>query len=387
METTAPLRPNVEPGAWSARGSAAKMCSRVPDRKPIRVLLVEGDPDLAQVVDEAAKDTHHWFLTDRVTNLREALVVIEAAPPALVLLGQDLPDSKGMATVRTVVERFPGLPVVVLTDVEAPSDGTEALRAGAQDYLDRSAITPALLEKTLRYAVERTNFAAAIARQQRELEDFATQAAHDLNAPLRSMSGFADILTSKLADELSEQDREYLRQISTGARRLQGLISGLLSYARAGHGEDFTVIELDAVARGVVEDLAAVISEAGAVVHCESLPSVRGQATAVGVALRNLIANAIKYRSKEPPRVQIESRPLGERCLVAVRDNGIGIDREHVDRILRPFTRLHAQTAYEGAGLGLATVDRIVRRHGGTLRVASEVGRGSVFSFDLAVAR
>ena len=351
------------------------------------MLLVEGDADLTEVVASAAQHTRHWFLSERVTNLRDALVAIDASPPALVLLDQDLPDSKGTATVHAVVERFPGLPVVVLTDVEAPSDGMEALRAGAQDYLDRSAITPALLEKTLRYAVERTTFAAAIARQQRELEDFATQAAHDLNAPLRSMSGFADILTAKLAADLSEQHREYLAQISSGARRLQGLISGLLSYARAGNDEELTVVRLDAVANEVVEDLAAVISEADAVVECEPLPSVRGQPTGVRLALRNLIANAIKYRSEDRPLIRIESRPLGERCLVTVRDNGIGIDREHVNRILRPFTRLHAQAAIEGSGLGLATVDRIVRRHGGTLRVASEVGRGSVFSFDLAVAR
>lgn len=359
----------------------------MPDRKPIRVLLVEGDADLGELVDDSAGQTRHWFLSDRVTNLREALEIIATVPPALVLLDLDLPDSKGTATVRAVVDRFPGLPVVVLTNPETSSDGTEALRAGAQDYLDRSTITPALLDKTLRYAVERTNFAAAIARQQQELEDFATQAAHDLNAPLRSMSGFADILMAKLADDLSEQHREYLAQISSGARRLQGLISGLLSYARADHHEEFTVVELDAVARGVVQDLAATISEAEAVVECGPLPSVRGQATAIGLALRNLIANAIKYRSQEPPLVRVESRPLGDRCLVAVRDNGIGIGHEHVDRILRPFTRLHAPSAYEGAGLGLATVDRIVRRHGGTLRVASELGQGSVFSFDLAIAR
>ena len=375
------------PHAWTVHGSTAIMCARVPDRTPIRVLLVEGDAKLAGAVDDAARQTRHWLLSDRVTNLQEALVAIDATPPDLVLLDEDLPDSQGTATLRTVVERFPELPVVVLTDAETPSDGTDALRAGAQDYLDRSAITPALLDKTVRYAVERFDFAAAIARQQHELEDFATRAAHDLNAPLRSMSGFADILTAKLSDDLSEQHRVYLTQISSGARRLQGLISGLLSYARAGSDEELTVVDLGAVASQVIEDLADPIAEAEAVVECESLPTVHGQPMGLGLALRNLITNALAYRSERPPFIRVESRPIGGRCLIAVRDNGIGIEREQVQRILRPFTRLHAQQEIAGAGLGLATVDRIVRLHGGTLRVASEVGQGSVFSFDLPVAR
>jgi len=380
-QATVSARPKVVPSAglvWCTTGCQDRRS--VLDRT-IRVLLFEDDAQVVTMVSSAASGSECFQITECVGSVREALDSIAAAPPDAILMGSQLGGAKG---VETLAQRSPGLPIVVITATD--SGASEMLRAGAQDTLTRTSANPALLEKAIQYAMERASFAAAIARQQHELEQFAVRAAHDINAPLRAMSGFSEILAATLAPELSDDHRGYLEQISVGAKRLQRLVSDMLTHVRAGRDEDPRRLELADVARDVVEELSDVIAETGTVVECDPLPRVHGQQTGITTVLRNLLRNAITYRSERAPVIRLEARPLGPRCLVSVRDNGIGMKREDVDRILRPFERLHSHAAYEGSGLGLATVDRVVRRHGGMLRIASKPGRGSVVSFDLPVA-
>lgn len=320
-------------------------------------------------------------------SLQDAFEKIETLKPDVVLLDLNLPDSTGVATVDAVLDRCRPLPVVVLTAQADSAAVASVLRAGAQDYLDKGEATSEVLARTVRYARDRGEYARTIAEQQGELERFASTAAHDMSAPLRSMAGFSAILSRELAGQLDPKHEEFLRHIDLGAQRLQTLLRDLLEYARSGHREDPQVTSIPAVYDAIVSELEAPIRAAGAAIQIDAPHSVECEPTAIRVVLRNLVDNALKYKSTRPLEIEIRTQEDDGRCIVSVADNGLGIAADQQARIMEPFARLHAHNKVPGSGLGLATVDRIVRRHGGTLRVASEVDRGSVFSFDLAVAR
>ena len=355
----------------------------MPQIDPVRVFLVEDDLDFAELIRDSAQVRGDWALIGHAATLKDALIAIERTRPDVVLLDLKLPDSDGTATVDAIVQRFHPLAIVVLTSLDARAASSAALRAGAQDYLDKGEATPAVLSRTVRYARERASYAATIAEQQKEIEKFATHAAHDLAAPLRSMRGFAAILEEELDGRLEGDQREYLRHIISSSKRLQELITDLMKYARAGHGEDSSQVDLADVVEHVLEELATVLRETAAEVVLGDFPVVFGQASALRQALRNLVGNAVKFTGGRTPRVEISARTEANRHVIEVRDNGIGIEGDYLERIFEPFTRLHGQSEYEGSGLGLAVVDRIVRRHSGKLRVESEVGIGSVFMIEL----
>ncbi len=350
---------------------------------PVRVFLVEDDIDFAELIGHAADTRRDWTLIGHATSLQAAIIEIEATQPDVVLLDLNLPDSDGTATVEAIVERFHPLAIVVLTSLDATEAYSTALRAGAQDYLDKAEATPAVLSRTVRYARERASYAATIARQRKEIEDFATHAAHDLSAPLRSMRGFAELLEEELEGRLQGDEQEFLGHIVSSATRLQGLIADLMEYARAGHGEKPAPVDLGEVVEHVLGELGTVIHGSETQVVVGELPVVYGQASALRQALRNLIANAIKFSGDRTPHIEIRGRAERGHHLIEVHDNGIGIANEFLERILQPFSRLHGQSEYEGSGLGLAVVDRIVQRHSGRMRIESEVGVGSVFTIEL----
>lgn len=223
--------------------------------------------------------------------------------------------------------------------------------------------------------------AERLARTNDDLQEFAYVASHDLSEPLRMVTSYLDLIVRRYDDRLDDTGREFIHYAVDGAQRMRALIDDLLRFARVGAsvvgGDD---VDLDAVVRHVLHDLAAVLEETGAeVVIDRPLGHVRGDELQLGLLLQNLVANAVKFRGDRPPVVEIacEHDELGHR--LTVRDNGIGIDPQHVDRIFQIFTRLHPREAYDGTGIGLSICRRIAERHGGRIEVASVLGEGSTF--------
>jgi len=349
----------------------------------VRVLLVEDDPDFAMLIEHGASKRRDWKLVGRAESLADAIEQIREKEPEVVLLDLGLPDSDGTDTVKAIVERFHPMAIVVLTALDSLAVATEALRAGAQDYLDKSEASPALLARTVRYARERARHAETIARQQRELADFATNAAHDLQAPLRSMTVFAEMLEEDLGDSLGERERESVRHIVQGATRMRVLIADLMAYARAGHDDPFDMIDLMEVLSGLHDEFRADLAQSGVVVDIGYVPAVFGQVTPIRQALRNLLSNAIKFRRESAPTVRISGYEEGDRTVIEVFDNGIGIPKDSISRVVQPFSRVHGLQRYPGSGLGLALVERVIRRHGGRVRIDSDLGRGTTVRIDL----
>ena len=218
-----------------------------------------------------------------------------------------------------------------------------------------------------------------------ELEAMSTSVSHDLRAPLRAMTGFAQILMEDYGDVLDEAGRDYLGRIQDSGQRMGAMIDGLLDLSRLtrremGHEE----VDLSALARGVADDLKRAGPQRWARFAVAEGISATGDAGLLRVALENLLENAWKFTSREPEAlIEFGAVERAGESVYYVRDNGVGFDVAYAGRIFDPFQRLHAEDEFGGTGVGLATVARVVRRHGGALWAEGEVGRGAAFYFTL----
>lgn len=219
----------------------------------------------------------------------------------------------------------------------------------------------------------------------RELQDFAFIASHDLQEPLRKIRAFSDRLQQRHAAQLSPEARDYLDRSGQAAARMQTLIDDLLAYSRvAARGKPFAPVDLQALLGTVLDDLEARLESSGGRVEAGPLPTLEGDATQLRQMLQNLLANALKFRAPERAPVvrlsatatRLEGEPAWE---IRVEDNGIGFEPKYADRIFGPFQRLHGRHEYEGTGIGLAIVRRIVERHRGSVRAEGRPGEGASF--------
>lgn len=226
--------------------------------------------------------------------------------------------------------------------------------------------------------------AQQLARSNEDLEQFAYAASHDLQEPLRGISGFASLLQERYAEKIGEDGLEYLHFISAGANRAQRLISDLLEYSRVGRKNlSYGPVDVMQMMQKVEHDLHTRIEETSAVIEYENLPSVMGSESELHRLFQNLIGNALKFTAEgTTPKVCITAEDAGAYWDFSVQDNGIGIAPEHQDRIFQIFQRLH-RDEYDGTGIGLAVCKKIVNHHGGELRLTSQVGAGATFSFNL----
>ena len=226
--------------------------------------------------------------------------------------------------------------------------------------------------------------AEQLTRSNEELEQFAYVASHDLQEPLRVVVGYVQLLERRYKDRLDADAHQFIQYIVEGVARMQQLISDLLNYSRVGSkGKPFGDVDLNAVLDRALSNLEAVIEESGAIVTSDPLPEVSGDETELTQLFQNLIGNAVKYRSERRPEIHVSAERDGHQWVFAVRDNGIGIEREYWDRLFVIFQRLHTRKKYAGTGIGLAVCKRIVKRHCGKIWLDSQPGQGSTFFFTL----
>jgi len=229
--------------------------------------------------------------------------------------------------------------------------------------------------------------AADLARSNTDLEQFAYVASHDLQEPLRMVSSFLELLASKYQGRLDADADRYIGYAVDGAKRMHAMIGDLLAFSRAGRTDGANVsVSCDAALAAALANLSKVVTDTGAEIFAEPLPHVRGSAPQLTQVFQNLIENSLKYRSEAPPRIRVSAERGAETHRLTIRDNGIGIDPRFSERIFRVFQRLHDRSKYAGTGIGLAVVKRIVERHGGEIRVESEVGKGAAFHVTLPAA-
>ena len=371
------------------------------------VLLIEDNPGDARLVTE--------YLDERfgdecrvhgARTLAGGLEVLRSTPVDLVLLDLSLPDSTGLDTFYQVHAQAPGTPVVILTGDDDDAQAIEALRTGAEDYLAKKDADSVALIRTMRHAVQRRQAAdtlrhgedrrraiearvaertAQLEAANADLEAFNHSVAHDLRTPLNAILGFASILREDAGDALSITHQRHLNFIERSAQSMNELIGGLLSLARVARQDlAFEALDLSAMASAIVERMMQ--EQPCRHVEWQVEAGVRGHGdpALMGIVLQNLLHNAWKYTS-DTARAQISfgKTPSSGPDVYVVRDNGVGFDMASAGKLFMPFHRLPSAQLFAGTGLGLATVRRIVERHGGRIWAESQPGVSTSFFFRL----
>jgi light-regulated signal transduction histidine kinase (bacteriophytochrome) len=248
----------------------------------------------------------------------------------------------------------------------------------ANAELKREIIQGQRLEGALAHNV------AELARSNADLEQFATVAAHDLQEPLRMVTSYMQLLARRYRGKLDSDADTFIDFAVEGATRMQALIRDLLTYARLGtQGRPFDPTDCNTVIAQALGNLQRAVEESGARVTCAPMPTVTADASQLQQLFQNLLGNAIKFRSEQPPEVSVKADRHGPEWVFSVRDNGIGIHPHYAERVFVVFQRLHSRAEYPGTGIGLAICKKIVERHGGRIWVESQPGTGATFYFTI----
>jgi light-regulated signal transduction histidine kinase (bacteriophytochrome) len=233
---------------------------------------------------------------------------------------------------------------------------------------------------------ELAKWSAELEVANKELEAFAYSVSHDLRAPLRHMAGFAELLQKRASSVLDDKSQRYMTMILESAKRMGDLIDDLLAFSRMGRVEaQMTVVDLDQLVKEVVSEARQETEGREIVWRIDPLPTCYGDRSMLRIVLVNLVSNAIKF-TRQRARAEIEigcAKGSEQEAVVFVRDNGAGFDMKYVDKLFGVFQRLHHADAFEGTGIGLATVQRIIHRHKGNVRAEGAVDQGATFHFSV----
>jgi two-component system sensor histidine kinase/response regulator len=359
------------------------------------VLLVD-DVEANLVALEALLGTLPCRLV-RATSGNEALRQLLKREFAVVLLDVQMPEMDGYEVAR-YARQNPAtreVPIVFVTAMhETPDSVVRGYGTGAFDFLFKP-LNPHVLRGKVQVFLDlfigRRRLHDEIEAHKKtlaELEAFTYSVSHDLRAPLRPLDGFSQALLEDYGDKLDAQGKHYLTRIRAAAQRMGLLIEDLLELSRMSRVEvKRQRVDLTALAASVVEELRA--AEPTREVELAAQPGVQaeGDARLLGIALQNLLRNAWKFTQKKSrARIEFGKRQDGKTAVYFVRDDGVGFDPAFAHKLFRPFQRLHAASEFEGTGIGLAIVERIVRRHGGRIWAEAAPGRGATFCFTLLPA-
>jgi signal transduction histidine kinase len=350
-----------------------------------RILVIDDNEADAFLVERHLKRVKAFSAEVFKADSHEAgLRFLEKAEADCIFLDYLLGPRCGLETLRAIRERGDDTAVVFVTGFGSEMVAVEALQCGAQDYLVKSVLSPDVLQRAVLNAVEKVTLSRQVGEKQRELEDFVSVVAHDLQQPLCAVKGNIELIRDFYHSSLDSQGMEFVEAAVRTSTRMAEMIDALLGYSRAGRERSpIESLDLDEIAGCVKSDLAGLISENDARVRIFPLPTVAGDPVTLAQLLQNLIANAIKFRGDESPVVSVTGEKQGGFVILQVHDNGMGIPQASLEEVFAPFRRLPQAKGTSGSGIGLATCKKIVEQHRGKIWVESELGEGSTFFISL----
>lgn len=354
--------------------------------RPVHVLLIEDNEDHADLVRLALDDTGQPPDLTWASSLPSGIQHLEGLGFDVVLLDLGLPGSTGIETLHRVREASPDTPIVVLTGIDDDVVGELAVQEGAQDFLTKSALSSTNLVRSIRYAIDRHAQVRELRRQNRDLDEFARVAAHDLRSPLNAITGACQLLRDDLDGEITPDTQEYLEVIERCSRRMWALISELLSLSKVGTlQEALEPVKLDGCVDDALIALGSILRNRKVELVRHDLPEVLGNEVLLTQLYQNLIGNALKHIPDVSAVIRVTHDEVDGRSVFGVADNGAGVAEEDRDRIFESFARVDPDRT-DGTGLGLATCKKVVRLHGGEIWVESRPGWGAHFRFTLGGA-
>lgn len=327
-----------------------------------------------------------------------ALKAIQQTPFDLLLSDVMMPEMDGITLLQEATKADPNLVAIIMTGEGTIATAVAAMKSGALDFILKpfklSAIQPvldrALAVRRLRLENERLEKqvrqrTAELEVANQELEAFSYSVSHDLRAPLRHIVGFGEILDDSARASLSESDQGYLNRIISGAKQMGRLIDDLLEFSRMGRSEmRRSRVNLQDMLEQTLQELQPEIEGRDILWQKGPLPEVQADLSLLRQVFSNLLMNAIKYsRTRHPAVIEIGAVLDQEEVEIFIRDNGVGFDMAYADKLFGVFQRLHSAEEFEGTGIGLANVRRIIARHGGRTWAEGKVDGGATFHFTL----
>ena len=367
-----------------------------PAHGKLRVLLVEDNPSDIELVSRELR-RGGFDLTFEVAQTEQEFVErVRSNLYQVVLADYNLPQWRGMEAVNVLRNENLDIPVILASGALGDVTAVECIKQGVTDYVlkDRLARLPmavlsALQEKRLRDERQRAVDDLAkkveeLARSNRELEQFAYVASHDLQEPLRMVAAYTQLLAERYKGKLDEPADKYIHYAVDGAKRMQTLVQDLLVFSRVGRlNSENRDTDCNVAVEIAIANLQVAIRESDTHITHDYLPVVLVNPTQLAQVFQNLIGNAIKFRGPKAPQIQITVEKQPDEWLFSVTDNGIGIAPEYCQGIFVIFKRLHTRTEYPGNGIGLAICRKIIEQYGGRIWVTSQEGVGSTFKFTL----
>lgn len=334
---------------------------------------------------------------------------------AVILLDVQMSDMDGFETAELIKQRdrTKTIPIIFVTAIHRDEEHVfQGYTTGAVDYLFKPVIPDVLrakvavfvelhqknreikaktveLEAMNREYEQQLSYVQTLNRQLEavnlELESFSYSVSHDLRSPLRSIKGFSQALVRSYSDALDAEGKDFLRRIVDSCEQMGGLIEDLLQLSRVIRGKvDIQTVNLSEIAKDILQELQKATPNRQATLDIQNDLIVKGDARLLRVVLDNLLGNSWKFtRHTLNPKIEMGTELQNERSIFYVRDNGAGFDMTYSDQLFQAFQRLHTEDEFEGNGVGLATVQRIIHRHGGEIWAVGEVGRGACFYFTI----
>jgi signal transduction histidine kinase len=358
--------------------------------KPL-VLVVDDNADLRDYMTGLLAPQYRVITAD---DGRAALDVLNTQMPDIILSDVMMPRMTGIELVQAL-RNDPAtatVPIILLSARAGEESTVEGLDAGSDDYLTKPFTAQELLGRVrahVRLSQARRKFTAELEAANRELDAFSYSVAHDLRGPLRSVDGFSQMLLQENADELNEEGRRRLEMVRSSVERMSQLIEDLLRLSQMSRRELRRIpFELSAVVRTVALQIQQDRPSSLPQLSIEEGVKVNADPHLLQIVLENLLGNAWKFTSKrQDASIEFGSARVDGEVHYYVRDNGAGFNMKYAEKLFGPFQRLHSDSEFQGTGVGLATVKRIVNRHGGRVWAQGEVDKGATFYFTLGAAR
>jgi signal transduction histidine kinase len=365
-------------------------------KRKLEVLIIE---DCRADGELIVRELHRAGLSvsaNQVSTASEFQEILKNTLPDLILADYNLGEWRGIDAIEMLRKESLDIPLILVSGTVGDETAVECIKQGASDYVlkDKLSRLPAAIHRALkekRLRLERAEAEATLARKaeelarsNRDLEQFAYVASHDLQEPLRMVSAYTQLLGERYRGRLDEQADKYIQFATEGATRMQDLIHDLLTFSRVGRAEmALQMTDCNGVVGQAVKNLQASIDETGSTVTCGHLPTLMANGPQLEQVFQNLITNAIKFRDGAIPVIAISAERKAADWTFSISDNGIGIAPENAEVIFSIFQRLHTRTEYSGNGIGLSICKKIIEQHGGKIWLGNHFGPGCTFKFSI----